>query len=87
MTGRAADWLMPDYRAAADDYDALHLTVAGYLSTAGRVLPVTTDAATMLAGWDPDTTWWLTDLADTPEPTVRWDTADRNHPLAWAPTR
>lgn len=87
VTGRADDWLMPDYRAAAEHYDALHLTVAGYLSTAGRVLPVTTDASTMLAGWGPDTTWWLTDLADASEPSVQWDTADQNHPLAWAPTR
>ena len=46
---------IPDYLAVAEDFDAFHLSVAGYLSTAGRSLPVG-DASTVLAGWDPDET-------------------------------
>ena len=32
-------WLIPDYQAIAADFDAIHLTVAGYVLTAGRALP------------------------------------------------
>lgn len=42
-------------------FDAVHLTVAAYLNTAGRAIPVEPDAATLLAGWAPDETVWLTD--------------------------
>lgn len=31
-------WVIPDFSAVAEDYDAVHLTVSGYLSTAGAVL-------------------------------------------------
>lgn len=62
-TGRTGGWLMPDWPAvAASGVDAVHLTVAGYLTTAGRALPVTSTHATVLGGWDPDTTWWLIDV-------------------------
>jgi hypothetical protein len=69
-TGRRARWVVPDYAAVAAEFDAVHLTVAGWLSIAGRPLPVPgTDASTYLAGWGPDVTWWLADvlrLAGTP---------------------
>jgi hypothetical protein len=64
-TGRDGTWLIPDWAAVATRFDAVHLTVDGYLSTAGRALPVehpSGPAATVLAGWDPDATWWLTDV-------------------------
>ncbi len=68
-TGTASAWLIPDWLAVASDYDAVHLTVTGYLTTAGRALPVL-DACTVLAGWDPDQTFWLTDiLAESGDPT------------------
>ncbi|MBF4995358.1 hypothetical protein ITX31_14730 [Arthrobacter gandavensis] len=54
-------WAIPDWQAVARDYDGVHLSVAGYLRTAGSVL----DAAgvkTMLAGWAPAETWWLNDV-------------------------
>ena len=40
---------------------AVHLTVLGYLATAGRALPVL-DQFTVLAGWEPSETWWLSDV-------------------------
>lgn len=66
VTGRDETWVVPDWAAVAADVDAVHLTVDGYLSTAGRALPVHVPslggpAATLLAGWDPDATWWLAD--------------------------
>lgn len=59
-TGHEGTWLIPDFAAVASDYDAVHLTVLGYLTTAGRALPVR-DSHTVLAGWNPDETYWLTD--------------------------
>jgi hypothetical protein len=53
VTGWTGRWLIPDYAAVADDWDAVHLTVAGYLTTAGIAIPAG-GARTMLAGWDPD---------------------------------
>jgi hypothetical protein len=36
ITRRAGDWLLPDYEAMALDFGAVHLSVSGYLSSAGR---------------------------------------------------
>ncbi|WP_406692302.1 hypothetical protein REH65_10645 [Saccharopolyspora sp. ID03-671] len=82
VTGWAGRWLIPDWNAVAADHDAVHLTCAGYLTTAGRALPVD-EARTMLAGWDPDQTYWFSDDLDVGEP-VFW----RGEPEdldTWAP--
>ena len=79
VTGWAGRWLIPDYAAVAADYDAVHVSVAGYLATAGRALPVSDgggDARTMLAGWDPDATWWLTDVLSAAGPPADWSASD-----------
>jgi hypothetical protein len=86
VTGRDGHWVIPDYAAVADDWDAVHLTVTGYLTTATRSLAVTDEAATVLAGWDPDQTWWLTDILRVAGPAQRWhspDDAPQNY--AWRP--
>lgn len=83
VTGRAGRWLIPDYAAVAADYDAVHLSVAGYLATAGRALPVG-DASTMLAGWDPDATYWLTDVLSPAGPPTDW-VADGGDGSCWRP--
>ncbi|MGF6832849.1 hypothetical protein QF015_001014 [Paenarthrobacter sp. TE4293] len=62
-TGRHGRWVIPDWEQAATEWDAVHLTVAGYLSAAGRALPVIEDTSTVIAGWDPGSTIWLTDVA------------------------
>ena len=67
VTGRdsrdAGPWLIPDWSAVADRWDAVHLTVAGYLNAATRSIPVPgahgQDAASVIAGWGPDVTYWL----------------------------
>ncbi|MEO7261550.1 MAG: hypothetical protein ABI047_09900 [Jatrophihabitantaceae bacterium] len=61
-TGRDGSWAMPDWTSVAEDWDAVHLSVAGYLTTAGRALAVAEDTATVLAGWPPDATFWLADV-------------------------
>ncbi|WP_320538181.1 hypothetical protein [Pseudarthrobacter sp. IC2-21] len=62
-TGRDGRWVIPDWERVAEEWDAVHLTVLGYLSGAGRALPVSPGTATVIAGWDPDSTIWLTDAA------------------------
>jgi hypothetical protein len=87
VTRRAGGWLIPDFAAVAADFDAVHVTVGGYLTTAGRALPVPgrDDAyATMLAGWDPDQTFWLADVLEPAGPVVRWENPE-GEPLGWIP--
>lgn len=57
-TGRRGRWWIPDWAAVAEEYDAVHVTVAGYLATAGWAVP-TSRGATVLAGWGPAHTLWL----------------------------
>ncbi|MFK4791099.1 hypothetical protein [Microbacterium sp. ZW T5_56] len=59
-TGRVGDWALPDWDAVAEEWDGVHLTVAAYLAGAGRALAVDEDRASVIAGWDPDTTYWFT---------------------------
>lgn len=60
--GRVGCWQIPDWSAVSTEWDAVHLTVAGYLTTATRALTITNESATVLAGWNPDQTWWLADI-------------------------
>jgi hypothetical protein len=83
VTGRAGTWLIPDYAAVAADYDGVHMTIGGYLTTAGRALPVSGSAATMLAGWDPDQTYWLADVLEPVGAPARWVESD-SEPLGWS---
>ncbi|MFC8191068.1 hypothetical protein ACFUMH_05325 [Cellulomonas sp. NPDC057328] len=85
VTGRDGRWCLPDWSRVAQDVDAVHVTVAGYLATAGRAVPVQGDVATVLAGWDPDRTYWLTDVADDGPPR-QWeqDRDDVGEPV-WRP--
>jgi hypothetical protein len=72
-TGRAdVRWVLPDWRAVAAEADAVHLTVAGYLTTAGRAVAVDDGVASVLAGWDPGATYWLRDAARPSGPARAW---------------
>lgn len=77
-TDRSGAWCIPDWDAVAADWDAVHLSVTGYLTTATRALPLADgNGATMLAGWNPDQTWWLTDiLRSTTTGPERWHNTD-----------
>jgi hypothetical protein len=69
-TGIAGPWLVPDWSVVAADYDGVHLTLWGYLTAAGLALPARPSAGpsvsvrerTVLAGWNPDETYWLNDV-------------------------
>ncbi|HEU4808250.1 MAG TPA: hypothetical protein VFT01_08310 [Homoserinimonas sp.] len=69
--GHDGSWLLPDWSAVASEFDAVHLTVTGYLTTAGRALPAG-GARTMLAGWNADETYWLGDVLEHDGDPVSW---------------
>jgi hypothetical protein len=85
VTGRDGAWAIPDYPAIATEWDAIHLTVAGYLTGATRTIPLDEHRATMLAGWEPDQTWWLTDTLTTAASPTRWlrDDEYSDQPEGW----
>ncbi|WP_202565735.1 hypothetical protein [Agreia sp. COWG] len=81
-TGRDGAWVMPDYTAVAEHYDAVHLTAAAYLTAAGDAIPVGDGAASVIAGWAPDETYWLTDAATAPRDPAGWTRS----PGEWLPS-
>ncbi|WP_238439507.1 hypothetical protein [Microbacterium sp. JZ31] len=58
-TGRDGRWVMPDWLSVATEWDAVHLTTTGYLTAATREIPVEDGTSSVIAGWAPDTTYWL----------------------------
>ncbi|WP_213576591.1 hypothetical protein [Rhodococcus sp. USK13] len=77
-TGEYHDWFIPDWVAVTDDYDAVHLTLHGYLTTPGLAIPLANnEGATVLAGWNPDATWWLNnDVAHVEDEPALWRRCD-----------
>ena len=76
ITGRVGRWVMPDFSLVARDYDAVHLTVSAYLSSAGTPIAVDTDTASVIAGWHPDETFWLIDVETDPSTRTGWSYDD-----------
>lgn len=78
-TGRTGRWVVPDWARVGEVFDAVHLTVTGYLTTAGLAVTVEDNLMTVLAGWDPDQTYWLTEvIKDEPaQQTWRCDNGER----------
>jgi hypothetical protein len=62
-TGRDGRWVMPDWQSVAEEWDAVHLSCRGYLRAATREIVVDDERSSVLAGWSPDLTVWLTDRA------------------------
>ncbi len=79
-TGRAeGHWVIPDWEAVAGEWDAVHLATSAYLAAAGTTIEVDGDTASVIAGWDPDATYWLgrsPAFAAEPERWVRNDDGD-----------
>ena len=104
-TGRKGRWVIPDWSRVAEQFDGVHVGLAGYLRTAGAVIDVgphfpgewrgrlgeesetiptmgDTDGrtASVMAGWHPDTTFWLNDVIDAVTEVAEWhydDDADQ----------
>lgn len=77
-TGRDRRWVLPDWQAVAEEYGGVHLTVAGYLAAAGTAVDVDGDAASVIAGWAPDETFWLTDDVCADGDVVEWVREDND---------
>jgi hypothetical protein len=84
-TGVDGRWLIPDYLAISRDYTGVHLTARGYLTAAGAPLAVGS-AHTVLAGWGPDQTYWLTDCLARSGPPERWRRDPNEDGLGWTRT-
>ncbi len=60
--------VLPDWRAVAADYDGVHLSWAGFLTTEGFVSDLDDGAVTMLRYWFSERTLWLADVFGAPVP-------------------
>jgi hypothetical protein len=78
-TGLDRRWVIPDWLAVAEDYEVVHLTVNGYLTTSGRALAVDTGSSTFLAGWNPDMSYWLSDVLEAAGSPTLW-VSEEHHP-------
>lgn len=85
ITGRDGAWVLPDWQAIAEEWDAVHLPVWTYLALAGRVIPVDDARASLIAGWSPDTTFWLTEPPRSDAPAEQWRRDDSGG--AWVRVR
>ncbi|QNO38242.1 hypothetical protein H4J02_04235 [Protaetiibacter sp. SSC-01] len=83
-TGREGRWVIPDWSAVAQEWNAVRLSIAQYLVLAGRPLPVDDECASLIAGWGPGVTRWLTDgVRVVGEPEV-WVRSDASQVAGWA---
>lgn len=81
VTGRAGRWLLPDWGRVAQEWDAVHLTAWAYLTAATREIRVDDEYASVIGGWAPDETYWLTGrVRETGERRVRWSARDPEGP-------
>lgn len=84
-TGLERRWVIPDWSSVAEDYDAVHLTLNGYLTTSGRALGLDSDSATFLAGWNPDESYWLSDVLELNGSPVLWVSQEHGRAREWRP--
>lgn len=78
-TSRSGRWVMPNYAAAAEEWDAVTLTPRAYLLLSGtpqRVELPDGSAWCLLAGWSPGETHWLSSELQLSDPPVRWRLAE-----------
>lgn len=59
-SGHHGPWFLPDWRVVGERFDAVHVSIGGYLSTRGTAIEVGS-GYTLFAGWDAGTTLWLRD--------------------------
>lgn len=77
-TGRQGAWGQPDWAEVAREAAGVHLSVAGYLTTAGRVVDMGELGASVVAGRGPDETFWFEPVAPS-APEQEW-TVDESDP-------
>ncbi len=81
VTGRGGRWLLPDWSRVADDWDAVHLSGWGYLTAATREIVVDAEYSSVIGGWGPDETYWLSGkVREIDEPRVHWIADEQGGP-------
>jgi hypothetical protein len=70
--GHSDEWVIPDWHAVSTDWEAVHLTIAGYLEAATTRIAVSEGKASVIAGWAPDETVWLRDSPAATSAPVEW---------------
>lgn len=83
-TGRRGRWVMPDWLRVSQDFDGVYLSVAGYLTAAGVAVAVDRERASVIAGWDPDTTYWFTEMQYADQEPVVWTLVETAAAYWWA---
>ena len=83
-TGLESRWLIPDYAAVAADWDGVHVSLLGYLASAGAAMAVE-GGHTVLAGWEPHATWWLTNSLAPAGLPQDWAEDDEESGAPWHP--
>jgi hypothetical protein len=63
-----AHHILPDWEALACDYQGVHLSWAGFVTTEGYVSDLANGGVTMLRYWASERTMWLEDVFGDPEP-------------------
>lgn len=84
-TARTARWVMPDWAQVAEQYDAVHLQVGAYLAAAGVAILVDedTDSASVIAGWNPDETYWFSSNISYSHESIKWRLEDDGTDMVW----
>ena len=86
-TGRTGRWLLPDWSLVLQDDDAVPLSAMVYFAASGRVLALERDVATLIAGWNADETYWLTDVLAFAGAPTDWAAADHHPSRTWHPLK
>ncbi len=60
--------LVPDWRAVSEQYDGVHLSWAGFITSEGCITDLDGGDVTMLRYWFSERTHWLADVFGEPEP-------------------
>ncbi|WP_084128730.1 hypothetical protein [Demequina sp. NBRC 110055] len=76
-------WMVPDWSAAAQEWDAVHLPLQSYLSFGAMPLPLSSENTTAIAGFDADTTVWLNGSPTGRGAATGWRREDGDSP--WRP--
>ncbi|OAV53974.1 hypothetical protein [Enteractinococcus helveticum] len=86
-TGRAGRWVVPDWVQVAEHYDGVHLQVGAYLGAAGVAIPVddSTGTASVIAGWNPDETYWFSSDIAYDQEHIQWVLVDAGADMVWKP--
>ena len=60
--------VLPDWVGVAADFDGVHLSWAGFLTSEGYISELDSGGVTMMRYWGSERTLWLHDVFDEPEP-------------------